>query len=56
MGEFVVNVVDDDTARQMNVTSGDYPPEVDEFAMAGTWSAVSCASCLSARIISWSVR
>jgi len=34
-GEFVVNVVDDDRAAQMNVTSGDYPPEVDEFEMAG---------------------
>ena len=33
-GEFVVNVVDDDRAAQMNVTSGDYPPEVDEFEMA----------------------
>jgi flavin reductase (DIM6/NTAB) family NADH-FMN oxidoreductase RutF len=38
-GEFVVNVVDDDTARQMNVTSGDYPPEVDEFAVAGLTAA-----------------
>ena len=33
--EFVVNVVDDDRAAQMNVTSGDYPPEVDEFEVAG---------------------
>jgi flavin reductase (DIM6/NTAB) family NADH-FMN oxidoreductase RutF len=33
--EFVVNVVDDDRAAQMNVTSGDYPPEVDEFETAG---------------------
>jgi flavin reductase (DIM6/NTAB) family NADH-FMN oxidoreductase RutF len=33
--EFVVNVVDDDRAAQMNVTSGDYPPEIDEFEMAG---------------------
>jgi flavin reductase (DIM6/NTAB) family NADH-FMN oxidoreductase RutF len=33
--EFVVNVVDDPLASQMNVTSGDYPPEVDEFAVAG---------------------
>lgn len=33
--EFVVNVVDDDRAAQMNVTSADYPPEVDEFEMAG---------------------
>jgi flavin reductase (DIM6/NTAB) family NADH-FMN oxidoreductase RutF len=34
-GEFVVNVVDDTLAEQMNLTSGDYPPEVDEFATAG---------------------
>ena len=33
-GEFVVNVVDDDLAAQMNVTSGEYPPEVD--VAAGT--------------------
>ena len=31
--EFVVNVVDDDRAEQMNVSSGDYPPETDEFAL-----------------------
>jgi flavin reductase (DIM6/NTAB) family NADH-FMN oxidoreductase RutF len=34
-GDFVVNVVDDDLADQMNLTSGEYPPEVDEFALAG---------------------
>src|SRR4029453_4954735 len=34
-GEFVVNVVDDALAAQMNVTSADYPPEVDEFTEAG---------------------
>jgi len=34
MREFVVNVVDDDTAERMNVTSGDYGSEVDEFAVA----------------------
>ena len=33
-GEVVVNVVDDDLAAQMNVTSGEYPPEVDEFEVA----------------------
>lgn len=32
-GEFVVNVVDDDRAEQMNLSSGDYPAEVDEFAI-----------------------
>jgi len=34
-GEFVVNVVDDSLAEQMNLTSGEYPPEVDEFRVAG---------------------
>ena len=34
-GDFVVNVVDDALAERMNLTSGDYPPEVDEFVLAG---------------------
>ena len=34
-GEFVVNVVDDDRAEQMNLSSGEYPPGVDEFALTG---------------------
>jgi flavin reductase (DIM6/NTAB) family NADH-FMN oxidoreductase RutF len=33
--EFVVNMVDDALAEQMNVTSGDYSPDVDEFVQAG---------------------
>ena len=33
-GDFVVNVVDDALAEQMNRTSGDYPPKVDEFRVA----------------------
>lgn len=40
-GEFVVNVVDDDRAQQMNLSSGDYPPEVDEFALTGLTAAPS---------------
>jgi flavin reductase (DIM6/NTAB) family NADH-FMN oxidoreductase RutF len=40
-GEFVVNVVDDDRAEQMNLTSGDYPPEVDEFLMTKLTAAPS---------------
>ena len=40
-GEFVVNVVDDALAAQMNVTSGDYPPDVDEFAQARLEAAPS---------------
>ncbi|PYN84672.1 MAG: flavin reductase family protein [Candidatus Rokuibacteriota bacterium] len=39
--EFVVNVVDDPLAEQMNVTSGDYAPEIDEFTLAGLASAPS---------------
>jgi len=33
MSEYVVNIVDDDRAEQMNLTSGDYAPDVDEFAL-----------------------
>lgn len=38
-GEFVVNVVDDAHAEAMNASSGEYPPEVDEFAVAGLTAA-----------------
>jgi flavin reductase (DIM6/NTAB) family NADH-FMN oxidoreductase RutF len=34
-GDFVVNIVDDDRAEAMNLTSGEYPPGVDEFALTG---------------------
>ncbi len=34
-GEFVVNIVSEDLAAQMNQTSAEYPPDVDEFAAAG---------------------
>jgi len=37
--EFVVNVVDDALAEQMNLTSGDYEPEVDEFALTALTAA-----------------
>jgi len=33
--EFVVNIVSEEFAEKMNVTSGDYPYGVDEFAVAG---------------------
>lgn len=33
-GDFVVNVVTEDLAEAMNVSCGDYAPEVDEFQMA----------------------
>ena len=38
-GDFVVNVVDDSLAERMNLTSGEYPPEVDEFALTGLTAA-----------------
>jgi len=34
-GEFVVNVVDEALAEQMNQAAADYPPEVDEFKKTG---------------------
>jgi flavin reductase (DIM6/NTAB) family NADH-FMN oxidoreductase RutF len=34
-GEFVVNVVSEEIAAQMNVCSGEYAPEVDEFSVSG---------------------
>jgi flavin reductase (DIM6/NTAB) family NADH-FMN oxidoreductase RutF len=33
--EFVVNVVSEEFAEQMNICSAEFPPEVDEFAMSG---------------------
>ena len=39
--EFVVNVVDDALAEAMNVTSGDYAADVDEFEKAGLQAAPS---------------
>jgi flavin reductase (DIM6/NTAB) family NADH-FMN oxidoreductase RutF len=39
--DFVVNVVDDDRAEQMNLTSGEYPPAIDEFALTGLTAAPS---------------
>lgn len=33
--EFVVNIVSEDFANQMNVCSAEFPPEVDEFAASG---------------------
>ena len=39
--EFVVNMVDDALAEQMNVTSGDYAPDIDEFEQASLLAAPS---------------
>jgi flavin reductase (DIM6/NTAB) family NADH-FMN oxidoreductase RutF len=33
-GEFVVNIVSEEFAKQMNETSAEVPPEVDEFALS----------------------
>ncbi len=33
--EFVVNIVSDEFSEQMNLTSGEYAPEVDEFEVSG---------------------
>jgi flavin reductase (DIM6/NTAB) family NADH-FMN oxidoreductase RutF len=33
--EFVVNVVSEEFAEKMNLCSGEYPPEVDEFKVSG---------------------
>jgi flavin reductase (DIM6/NTAB) family NADH-FMN oxidoreductase RutF len=38
-GAFCVNVVTEGHLAEMNETSGEYPPEVDEFARAGVESA-----------------
>ena len=35
VGEFVVNIVSEEFAEQMNLTAGDYPASVDEFAISG---------------------
>jgi flavin reductase (DIM6/NTAB) family NADH-FMN oxidoreductase RutF len=39
--DFVVNLVDDALAEQMNLTSGEYPQDVDEFALTGLTAAPS---------------
>jgi len=40
-GEFVVNLVTEELAERMNETATDYPPDVDEFAVAGLTPARS---------------
>ncbi|MEK9164311.1 MAG: flavin reductase family protein [Chloroflexota bacterium] len=40
-GEFVVNIVTEELAERMNQTSGDWPPGVDEFDVAGLTPAPS---------------
>jgi flavin reductase (DIM6/NTAB) family NADH-FMN oxidoreductase RutF len=40
-GQFVVNLVSEETAKAMNITAIDFPPEVDELAEAGLTTAPS---------------
>jgi len=40
-GEFVVNVVTEDIARQMNICGTDFPPEMNELDLAGFTTAPS---------------
>ena len=40
-GEFVVNLVSEEIARQMNACSEDVPPDVDEFTLSGLTPAPS---------------
>jgi flavin reductase (DIM6/NTAB) family NADH-FMN oxidoreductase RutF len=44
-GEFVVNIVSEELAQAMNATAANYPPEIDEFTVAG----LSAAPCLTVR-------
>src|SRR5690242_4759970 len=39
--EYVVNIVAEEFAEQMNLCSADYPPEVDEFEISGLTAAPS---------------
>ena len=39
--EFVVNIVSEEFAEQMNLCSGEYPPDVDEFQVSGLTPAPS---------------
>jgi flavin reductase (DIM6/NTAB) family NADH-FMN oxidoreductase RutF len=48
-GEFVVNIVDEDLAQAMNATSASYPPNVDEFEVAGL-AAVPSVTVRPARV------
>ncbi len=43
--EFVVNVVSESLAQQMNATSANVSPDVDEFTLAGVASAPSAKVC-----------
>jgi len=40
-GEFVVNIVSEEFAEQMNLCSADVPPEIDEFELSGLTTIAS---------------
>jgi flavin reductase (DIM6/NTAB) family NADH-FMN oxidoreductase RutF len=48
-GEFVINIVSEPFAGQMNATSAEFPPEVDEFAAAGLTPA-ACETVRAPRV------
>ncbi|MBV6634277.1 MAG: flavin reductase family protein [Mameliella sp.] len=48
-GEFCVNIPGDELKEAMNATSGSYPPEVDEFAIAGVTPA-PCTNIAAPRV------
>lgn len=48
-GVFCVNVVEAGMTDAMNVTSGDFPPEIDEFAQAGL-TALPCETIPCSRV------
>jgi flavin reductase (DIM6/NTAB) family NADH-FMN oxidoreductase RutF len=41
-GEFVVNIVSERFAEQMNACSGEFPPEINEFDISGLTPVPSC--------------
>ena len=59
-GEFVVNLVDEETANAMHLSSEEFPPEVSEFAQTGLTTApaalvqhpriAEAAACLECRV------
>jgi flavin reductase (DIM6/NTAB) family NADH-FMN oxidoreductase RutF len=44
-GEFVINVVSEELGERMNLTSAEFPPEVDEFVQAGLTPSSSRLVC-----------
>src|SRR2546428_7271169 len=46
-----INIVDDDRAAQMNLSSGEYPPDVDEFRSEEHTSELQSRSDLVCRLL-----